>query len=208
MGLLSTVLVTALAQVVPSPPAEPKQIYLCEVSRDAPAGKHEAGMFVGEAGQSFGAWGRWEQAAPNGAGGFNIRWALDPRVPVDSVTVEVNVPIRKWKMGRASLGLNRPDDDGVGNMRLMGPVLHGTAGGGRGVAQASLRTLLAFATDSDRLHWYVVSDGSRKVEAFGDIDMAPLREAVAALPSVRAELAAKQARYRSECRIHVEEPQI
>ncbi len=165
-------------------------------------------MFVGEAGHSIQTWGRWEQAAPLEGGRFKIRWYLDPRLQMVSATVEVDVPIRKWKMGRTSLGLRRPGGGGVGDMTLMGPVLHGTAGGGRGVAQIELRTLLDYAADADRLHWYVTSDLSKKSLGFGHIDMAPLREAAAALPAIPAELAAKQARFRSECKLHVEEPQI
>lgn len=164
-------------------------------------------MLVGGAGRSLRAWVRWDQEAPN-AGRFNIRWTLDPALEVSAATVEVDVPIRKWKMGQASLALRRPDDVGPADMIPAGPVLHGRATGGRGITQISLRTLLAYAADAARVHWHVLSDRSKKVLGSGEIDLAPLRQAVAALPEVRAELSAKQARYRSDCQPHVEEPEI
>lgn len=208
MRFASFVAAAALAQAGPSAAAGPDRLYGCEVVREDSSGEHRAFMLVDEAGRWVQAFVRWEQFPVHGAGGFDIRWRLDSRLQVTEGTVEVDVPLRKWKMGRASLGLSRPDDTGIANMALMGPVLHGRAGGGRGVAQLSLRTLLDYAADSDRLRWYVVSRGSNKDLGFGDIAMAPLREAVAALPEVTAELAAKQARFRSECPVHVEQPEI
>ncbi|HYG49064.1 MAG TPA: hypothetical protein VD846_14125 [Allosphingosinicella sp.] len=208
MDLLPALAAAALAQASPSATQEPAQVYRCEVLHATSAGTLNGYMLVGDAGESFDAWVRWDQSSPNGAGTFHIRWTLDPKLQLADATVEVDVPLRKWKMGRASLGLRRPDDTGIGNMALMGPILHGRAGGGRGVAQVGLRTLLAYAADADRLRWHAASTGSNKTLGFGDIDMAPLRAAVAALPEVRAELAAKRARPRSECKPHVEEPEI
>jgi hypothetical protein len=197
----------ALAQAGPSAAQEPAQLYRCEVLHSTSGGTHHGYMLVVDGGRKVDGGVRWEQAAPD-AGRFNIRWRLDPGVQVASATVEVDVPIRKWEMGRTSLGLRRPDDIDLGDMILAGPVLHGTAAGGRGVAQMSLRTLLAYAADADRLLWHVQSDRSKKVLGSGGIDLAPLREAVAALPEVQAELSAKQARYRGECELHVEQPEI
>jgi hypothetical protein len=208
MGWLPALAAAALAHVTPSAAQDPTGLYRCEVLHSAPAGTHHGYLLVDEEGRSLEAWVRWDQSRSGDSGTFHIRWTLGPELQVRESRVEVDVPLRKWKMGRASLGLRRPDDTGLASMTLMGPVLHGRASGGRGVAEISLGSLLAYADGADRLRWYALSNDSKKSLGFGDIDMAPLRAAVADLPEVRTELAAKQVRFRSECEVHVEEPEI
>jgi hypothetical protein len=208
MGFMSALLFAASAQVGAPSPVEPVQIYRCEAVRDSPAGKHMGSMLVGEAGQTFDAWIRWDQSVANEAGGFNIRWMLDRQLQVMSATVEVEIPMRRLARGRTSLSVGRPDDASPGNMMLTGDVLHGVAGGGRGVAEVGLEALLGYAAGAGRLRWHVVSGGLKKGGRFGDIDMAPIRAAMDAFPAFRNELAARQARYRTECSPYVEQPEI
>jgi hypothetical protein len=210
MNFVSVLAAGALAQAVPpaAPADDPDQIRRCEVSHRDPAGLLQAGMLVGGAGQGFEVWASWTQGGQNADASFNVHWGLDRDLRVVSATAEVEVPARKARPGHTLVDLRRPDGQGPIDMTLNGPLHRFLPGSDRAVATVPLNSLLAYADDSDRLRWSVHSPGSQKVRRHGEIALAPLRKAVAALPGLIDELAAKQARYRSECSPHVEEPQI
>jgi hypothetical protein len=180
--------------------AQVGQVYHCDVTHGTSSGVLVITSEVDPEGNASSVAGLWIGNLQPDGGSLQIRWQF-ANLDVVGADLTISLALRKQAPDGSWLRLWHPNGDRDG-LTLSEPL--GYQSRSRKVsASVDLATLLAFARGSPKLSWQLVKSTGRRFKSSrdtsGDLDIAPLGDAVAELPAAVAELKANMKERRSRC---------